>query len=577
MNGNTPNSEWQDIKLSAKVFGHISQGLYRTPAGAIKELISNSFDADAEYVKIHTGFPAFNAFSCEDNGTGIAISQFQEMLDKGLGTSDKRSHEESKTPNGRPIIGRLGIGILSLAQICSQFRIISHHVESRTAFEVTIRFPAYTKEEVDKAEKQEDGYVIGGKYLFKAIPFEETSKGVSIYTSSLRDTFRKRMGDLGDRYARKNYMGADGPYSSFDEFMECIYKSDKAKKALSMSSDYDQLLFGLAHISPIPYYQSKNELGNIVLATSFLKKKQKQLQSYKFTVEVDNLRLARPIVLPSIREKITSKNCTLLPGEEKAFELEDGKYKEAITVTKIPIQVEGTTVQYAIYLVNYSNLQVGGRPLHFSGYVFNQTGRLYPREIQGVLIRIREVAIGGYDQSLMAYPLGEGPRFSMVSMEVFIEKGFEDALNIDRDSFNGLDPHYMRVQSYIHSMMKTVFPDIWSEEKDRNLDIRERKDKAKRKRFVIALSSTMGRMKVRSLSMNDRPATQDEVPVNFDNANETVELILHHPFIEPLLKRKKNRHIAQEICIAFERALMEKTEKRRRRVFYELLAEIVSS
>jgi len=67
---------WEPIFLSAKVFGHLSQGLYRTPAGAIKELISNSFDADASLVRIHTGFPRFETFSCEDDGTGMSEEEF---------------------------------------------------------------------------------------------------------------------------------------------------------------------------------------------------------------------------------------------------------------------------------------------------------------------------------------------------------------------------------------------------------------------------------------------------------------------------------------------------------------------
>jgi hypothetical protein len=33
------NDGWREIVLSKRIFGHISQGLYRTPAGAIKEMI----------------------------------------------------------------------------------------------------------------------------------------------------------------------------------------------------------------------------------------------------------------------------------------------------------------------------------------------------------------------------------------------------------------------------------------------------------------------------------------------------------------------------------------------------------
>src|SRR5688500_15304115 len=100
-----PSDGWEPIKLSAKVFGHISQGMYRTPAGAVKELISTAFDADATHVKIHTDFPTFSAFSCEDDGGGISEVDFVEMMNRGFGSSTKRSQDGQMTPRfHRPLI-----------------------------------------------------------------------------------------------------------------------------------------------------------------------------------------------------------------------------------------------------------------------------------------------------------------------------------------------------------------------------------------------------------------------------------------------------------------------------------------
>src|SRR3989337_2119240 len=175
----TPPPGWKTLKLSAKVFGHISQGLYRTPAGAIKELISNAFDADARHVKIHTDFPKFSTFSCEDDGDGISVDEFEQMMDRGFGTSMKRSETGQVSKRlRRPLIGWLGIGLLSMAQICAEFKIVSHHRASRKAFEVIIRFPPYTKEELDRADKQPGGYMIGGAYKFADLSFSATNGGV---------------------------------------------------------------------------------------------------------------------------------------------------------------------------------------------------------------------------------------------------------------------------------------------------------------------------------------------------------------------------------------------------------------
>src|SRR2546423_1105756 len=81
-----------DIKVSSKTLGHISSGLYRSPAGAMKELISNAFDADAEWVHISLNPPSFDVVSISDNGTGISLDKFINLMEHQIGDSDKRRH-----------------------------------------------------------------------------------------------------------------------------------------------------------------------------------------------------------------------------------------------------------------------------------------------------------------------------------------------------------------------------------------------------------------------------------------------------------------------------------------------------
>lgn len=572
----TPPSGWQPIKLSAKVFGHISQGLYRSPAGAIKELISNAFDADAAHVKIHTDFPKFSTFSCEDDGDGMSVDEFKQMMNRGFGSSTKRSDAEQLSRRfHRPLIGRLGIGLLSMAQICSEFKIVSHHKASKKAFEVTIRFPPYTKEELDRAEKnQPGGYMIGGAYKFTEVPYKSTNTGVRIYTTALRPTFCRRMQELEERFAKKAHLKKDEPYLSFAEFLKCIYNSRLISLSLTLASDYDQLLFGLALAAPVPYFEGGD--GNAILKAPFMQQVQKRLKGYRFVVEVDNLRIAKPLVLPSNREGVSSNECKLLRGIDHPFQLHDGPFEEDVTIKRFPIAVRSQDGQYAVYQLKYFNKMVGGRPLRISGYMFNQTGRLYPREIQGVLIRIKNVAIGSYDNSLMYYPRAEGPRFSMVSMEIFVEQGFEDALNIDRDSFNGLDPHYLRVQAFVHSMMQTIFPKIWTEEKERNARRREEQKELAKRKFLSAVSRIAGGAPVRRVAVKEpqEKVSERDAPIKF--AKGRVEVVSSHPLLEPVLKRRKHRSIAEQVAIALELALQEDNDLDRRRVFYKLLSQIFS-
>ena len=577
-----PLNDWKPIKLSAKVFGHISQGLYRTPAGAIKELISNSFDADASVTKIHTGFPYFDTFSCEDDGRGMSLDEFQRLMEHGIGTSYKRTLDNAITEiYNRPIIGRLGIGILSLAQICTQFEIISHHKESKTAFKATIQFPPYTKQDMDKilqkkeeAEKEEL-LVQGGQYRLEKINYQPEKAGVKIFTKFLRESFRKRMKNLSN-YGNKI---STGPYKTFEKFMNAVYGIKQKTRSLNLLSDYDQLIFGLALAAPLPYFEGGQ--GNITLQMPFLRDYKKILTNYKFDVEVDNLTLARPIYLPSNREGRTAQVCRLGKPSAKEFILRDGPHKEKTKVMQYPINMEGADEQFSLYELSYFNKNVSGRPLEFSGYLFQQTGRLYPRDIQGILVRLRNVAIGSYDADIMTYPYAEGPRYSMVSLELFVQSGFEDALNIDRDSFNGLDPHYIRTQTFVHSLLhEVIFPETWTEEKARNKQRREKLASERESSFIKALSKTTkeayARIEHTETKQRGAASRSDLPPIHFDRVAKTIEIDKAHPSIQKILRRKKHAQLAEQILIAFERANREPNEARRREVFYKLLGDIFS-
>src|ERR1700721_144297 len=570
---------WEPIVLSAKVFGHLAQGVYRTPAGAIKELISNSFDADANLVRIHTGFPRFETFSCEDDGTGMSEDEFRRLMNRGIGSSYKRISPATVTEvYKRPLIGRLGLGILSLAQICTRFEILSHHKGTKTAFRATIQFPPYTRQEMDKivkrlTEKTEDEQVFGGKYQLFKKQYDPVKKGVRVFTKYLRESFRKRMRTTLQRFANKKTFGTSEPYKTFQVYLGSIYGGSKPVQSLNLVSDYDQLLFGLALAAPLRYIEDRN----LVIQLPMMRDRQSRLLNFDFQVQVDNLSLANPVWLPSDREGHSAKQCRLAGSEKRSFELIDGPAKEICSAVQHRVTVKNSDVQFNLYEISYANDNVAGSQLQFNGYLFQQTGRLYPRDIQGVLIRLQNVAIGKYDNSMLSYPYAEGPRYSMVSSEFFIQRGFEDALNIDRDSFNELHPHYIRLQSYVHSLLHDViFPETWSEEKERNKARRDQAAEARESKFVERYRKTTGDS-IRSIQRVEKPRTEQptsalrESPVEFKGRRGQIEIDRNHPLLKPLFRRRKYAPLVEKLVVAFERSNHESTAPRRRELFYTLL------
>lgn len=573
---------WQPIYLSAKVFGHLSQGLYRTPAGAVKELISNSFDADARLVRIHTGFPTFETFSCQDDGIGMSRAEFERLINRGIGSSYKRTTTPAETTElGRPYIGQLGLGILALAQICTRFEIISHNKENRTAFRAIIKFPPYTRQEMDKisqhASLNEDEKLHGGEYQVAEERYDSSKQGLRVFTKYLREPFRKRMRSLS-RLGNKIVFSRTGPYKTFDSYLEAIYNTKRITQSLNLLSDYDQLIFGLALAAPIPFIAERN----ISTQLSTVSERQVRLTKFDFRVQLDNMELANPVSLPSDRTGRTARQCRVAEAKRQSFELIDGPVKEIINVAQRRVAVEGSDEHFNLYELKYSRPDVAGSPLEFTGYLFQQTGRLYPRDIQGILVRLNNVAIGRYDNSMMTYPYAEGPRYAMVSSELFVERGFEDALNIDRDSFNELHPHYIRAQAYMHCLLHgLIFPETWGEEKERNKQRRVREAEASETRFVDSYRKATGEQ-VRSIQRIEKPDTQrtprkpEQSPVDFQPRRGAIEIDRTHPLLAPLFRRRKYASLVEKLVVAFERANDKSKPAKRRELFYRLLADIFS-
>jgi hypothetical protein len=129
---------------------------------------------------------------------------------------------------------------------------------------------------------------------------------------------------------------------------------------------------------------------------------------------------------------------------------------------------------FKVYFLPHFDKEVGVERLKFHGYIYSQRVKIKPTDLQGILIRIKDVAIGNYDKSILKYPREEGPIFSMISGEIFVEIGLENALNIDRNSFNETHPHYQELQFQLHKFIKEeVVNDIRERSKRRRIREKE--------------------------------------------------------------------------------------------------------
>lgn len=444
-----------EIKVSKKTLLHVSEGIYRSAGSAIKELISNSFDANANNVFITTNYPRFEFLSIQDDGEGMQVEEFLRIVKGGIGDSLKATHDKK---NGRPLIGKLGIGILAIAQICRSFTIISHHRKTKTAFKGRMTFSTgidkIAKEvKIDETGK---GYSAGEWKYEENLEYDESKSGVLIFTDDLRLAFKDRL--------KKSPKNLSQYPTIFKDYLEKIIEKQFPNKHRTIKElgPYHELIWEIANLIPIKYIDDgplREEYfdrvtyydGEIKLK-NFLHDKQSELQGYNFNVIFDNINLSKFVHLP-------------LP------KYRNGEYQEC-----------------QLYFIEFDK-KVRNRRLAFKGYFFAQEFALYPRELKGIQIRIKNVGIGLYDPSFLEYGQIQAPRDNWITGEVYVEEGLESALNIDRDSFNENDEHYYVLRREVHRVLeKKVFRDVGKKFRRRSRKKREEKTAMERKKIKSNLS-----------------------------------------------------------------------------------------
>lgn len=109
------------FEISLSVLNHLGRNLYRSFATVLGEAISNSWDADAKNVHIYIDKNK-NSFFIKDDGDGMSAQDFQGKFLK-IGYSKRK--ERNSSLNGRPYIGRKGIGKLALLSCAKKITVIS--------------------------------------------------------------------------------------------------------------------------------------------------------------------------------------------------------------------------------------------------------------------------------------------------------------------------------------------------------------------------------------------------------------------------------------------------------------------
>jgi len=510
------------IKVGEKALAHLSRGLYRSPASALRELVSNAWDANASRVVIDTNCPTFYQLSVIDDGDGFTRSEFEDLMEGGIGNSDKRTPGYlSKT--SRPVIGRLGIGLLGIAQISPAFYISSCPRKGR-GFRAVIHLYDLLKDKLDGTGSTQGKLeaVDVGEYDFdEAFDPSVIDIGTRIVTQQVHPTFTNT---FKESLQLPKYRT---PNRDWQRAIKVFENQALRIASLQEVGDYWRLLWELSTACPLPYFSSDS------LPDRLITDDHKRLQSYGFKVLADGIDLKKPVYLKGNKEGYTTSR--IGPIEAKVYGVE----------------------------------------LKFHGYVVVQEARqLKPDELRGVLIRIKNVGIGYYDPSLLDYRINEGPRSRWVTSEIYVEDGLENALNIDRDSFNRFHPEFREIQKLFHQVLqKEIFPHVY-----RKIDSRSKIRKEKeRDRHAEHFNEVITESK--------QPLVDFGKPDTIDK-KQRVEEKEYTPALEEKVSLEDRKSLARvkapyedlarAIVALYDEAMNEKDDVARRQRFIDLLSRLLS-
>ncbi|MEM0135611.1 MAG: ATP-binding protein [Thermoplasmatales archaeon] len=466
MNNDEKFEERLTLQVSVQIIKHISSGLYRSPASALKELISNAFDADAKKVEVEFHFSYdkngtiyLDSISISDNGSGMNLKTL-EYIFTHIGGSLKDTKEE-RTPSGREIIGRLGIGMLSVASACRSFVVRTKRESEEREYSAEISLSFF--EDVRELTETMDKFSIGNvKLSSKSVP------GLEHYTKvEIRDFKPPFLSNILDNIVESYFfqhplkIDSNGDINEqyelyFSEFLDKLFE----QKKLSNLPILDQIIATMGLMTPVEYlsdgpvrtkvYDKEGNVHEIPGASddNFVQLKER-LKKLDFEVYVGIIK--------------HNEN-----GNESKSEIKNNFkiYKPLLYPSRKDIEEIGIKkLDPHVYVLGPKEAEIENEPGNkvktlIRGYVYHQYARILPHEYRGILFRVYKVAIGDYFKDELRLYSEDPLVLHQMFAEVYLDQGFQTLVNLDRESLYEGARTYQYLKAYLESFFKGKSPEV---------------------------------------------------------------------------------------------------------------------
>ncbi|TDB75212.1 ATP-binding protein [Micromonospora sp. KC723] len=476
------------LTTDERVLARVTDGIYREPSSALRELVSNAYDADATEVVIQTDRPRFSAITITDNGNGMSPEVVAHVIEH-IGGSAKRSPSGGSlgvtqgdnvylSPGGRRLIGRIGIGLFSVSQLTHSFQIITKVAGDPWRTVAMVRLRTFS----DEASDVENGPYEAGLVSIWRVPARDVdASGTTIVLTHLQAHTVRTMSDADRWYRVQNgesppryhvgriehgelvskqgqpvesvpWKEGDDGATAFKSLVDAVWDELRTGSARNPSiqhlfDKYLQTVWEIALAAPLPYVGAHplmvgpEDAERYVLQTSrrqpprFLAEESLAadlgvpadigIGAQPFRVFVDNLELQRPIRVEN------------LPSTSHALK------QPLIFADRVCEDFGGADTARS------------GGSLEFIAYIM-WAPKVAPIEHNGALIRVHGSSGTLFDSTFLHYGIAETTRLRQLTCEIYVTQGFEAALNIDREAFNQAHPHARRITNWLHAAIGRV-------------------------------------------------------------------------------------------------------------------------
>ena len=520
------------LSTDEKVLARVTDGIYRQPASALRELISNAYDADAESVLINTDAPRFENIVVRDDGNGMSVEALTNLIHH-IGGSVKRSSrsdvagitnpaDSTLSPaKNRKLIGKIGIGLFSVAQLTREFTIVTKQRGSDFYLIAEVVLNNYSEQQLNEYEKRGQSFETGSVKI-KTEPADQIdSHGTDIILKNIKRSARDQLKSVGiwlqeSAEADSSQHGELAPIDAPEFHIGCIHIDNELVIHKEQSLPWTNLDAPREKFEKL--YQAMIERS----ATTVSPKIELDLDNYlnmlwtlSLSVPVDYIDKHPLLLSGSDYEEIHVIN-NASKGKVSTIRLEKNKtIKEALDLTtptdgtEFKVFIDGIQLFRPLRLTNLPSTQaavkdpilfvgsaspdtskigatLSGGDLSFEAYIL-WCPKVVPKEHNGVLLRIHNATGVLFDGSFMKYQVAEHVIKGQLSIEIFINEGMDSALNIDRESFNVSHPHYQIVMRWLHNALRQV---IAKYKEVRKAALGERRDEGMRE-FDSKLSSVI--------------------------------------------------------------------------------------